>query len=162
MFKFSSRSSRVSTAAAAAAKVRRSVASPQQPDWIAIRRKDRPQDLELAAHAVRWWHALPAEVRPVHLVQKFPRIVNLLSQCWDDPQRVRQTFESLLQDKRGGRQGFPSLILSELRRLREFALLPASVGPRAAPMAAAGAGNLLALPKLSEAWDLHWELAPDL
>jgi hypothetical protein len=164
MFKFSSRQARVSTAAAAA-RARRSVASPQQPDWISIRRRDRPQDLELAPHAVRWWHALPSEVRPVHLVQKYPRLVNLLSQCWSDPRLVHATFASLLNDQRGNRQGFPTMIISELRRLREHAPQPLPEAARAAT-AQPGLRTLdapapAAAPRLADAWDLHWEVMTD-
>ena len=158
MFKFSSRPARVSTAAAAA-KSRRSVASPQQPDWISIRRKERPQDLELAPHAVRWWHSLPSDVRPVHLVQKFPRIVNLLSLCWNDSKQVGETFESLLQDKRGTRQGFPTMILSELRRLRDHRTSQTAAAP--APLRDADMPTQVAMPKLKDALDMHWELTTD-
>jgi hypothetical protein len=126
MFTLFRRPSPVSTAAAAAAeraKARQAAALPETPtDWAAVRRPDRPQDQVLSPSSIDWLKELPADLRPDRLAGRFPRIVNRLSLCWSDRSLVSKVFESLLEDKRGGRRGFPPEILGELRSLREFAL----------------------------------------
>lgn len=56
---------------------------------------------------------------PVHLEEKFDRILVKLEELWDQPE-IHNYFSDLLIDKRGGRQGFPKEVMNELIILHEF------------------------------------------
>ena len=82
-------------------------------------RKAQPLNQTLPATR-RWIAQLPADIRPLSLVRQFPRIGNGLARAWPDASRFAAHLESLLQDRRGGRRGFPSDVQSELLTLRDF------------------------------------------
>ena len=56
---------------------------------------------------------------PIHLEERFDRILTKIEQLWDTPE-IHDYFSDLLIDKRGGRQGFPPDVLNDIIRLREF------------------------------------------
>jgi len=87
-------------------------------DWSRMR-KAQPADY-LLAQSDKWFDALPPEVAPCALATHFPRIVNLIVSHWDDPRGAPKLFEELLEDRRGGRAGFPPAVRRDLLRLREF------------------------------------------
>jgi len=87
-----------------------------QPDW-SRRRKAAPLNT-LLPFTWLWAKGLPAKVRPVALMDAFPRVANLLAANWKDPTAFYRYMGSLLIDRRGGRQGFPSEIRKELLSLR--------------------------------------------
>ena len=68
----------------------------------------------------KWVAALPRELRPLMLLQRYPRIANALANGWSDPVAVRGYLFDLLIDHRGGRQGFPQAVQTELLALRTF------------------------------------------
>ena len=78
----------------------------------------------------RWIARLPAEIRPLSLLRKFPRIANVLARAWPDAQTYAASIDALLHDQRGGRLGFPVDVQSELLMLRAFieGRYPASPG----------------------------------
>jgi hypothetical protein len=81
----------------------------------------RAQPLNQALPATwRWIAELPPQVRPLSLVDKFPRIANVLARTWPDAPSFASYMDSLLQDRRGGRRGFPGDVRSELMMLRHF------------------------------------------
>src|SRR5689334_1041972 len=53
---------------------------------------------------------------PKNLEAKYSRIFNKIMDAWDTP-AVEPIFEDLLIDKRGGRQGFPPEVMSEILML---------------------------------------------
>jgi hypothetical protein len=65
-----------------------------------------------------WLESLPMSVRPVTLVDKYPRIANRLALLWKKPRQCDVYFENLLVDERGGRQGFPQSVALELVTLK--------------------------------------------
>lgn len=79
----------------------------------------------------RWAESFPEAVRPIALLQRFPRIANLLARAWDDEVLLRSQLEALLVDRRSGRAGFPPDVHNELLTLRELAegRYPASTSP---------------------------------
>jgi len=96
------------------------------PDGIArrigdaqYRRRAEPNNVPLAA-TFKWIAGLPREVRPLALLQRFPRIANTLARAWTDPPAFRDYMFELLIDRRRGRQGFPPLVQRELLTLRAF------------------------------------------
>ena len=89
-------------------------AQPAQ-NW-AQRRKAKPVDYLLPASR-RWFEGLPIEVRPMALADKYPRIVNLIAQQWNDYEACSAYFGELLAARRGHRQGFPSDVERDLRTL---------------------------------------------
>lgn len=72
------------------------------------------------AHSEAWIASLPRSVRPVHLRERHPRVVNQLALCWKDHELVERVLASLIVDDRGGRQGFTPPVLAELLNLQEF------------------------------------------
>jgi len=94
---------------------------PQLPDsseWLP-KRKAMPYE-KLLATTVTWCDALPPELHPAVLRARFPRIANGLASGWRDRDATMRSFDELLTDKRGGRQGFPPNVLQELHALKAF------------------------------------------
>jgi len=82
-------------------------------------RKAAPNNQPFTA-TFKWIASLPREVRPLALLQQFPRIANMLAQSWHDPAAFREYMFDLLIDRRGSREGFPQDVRSELLRLRAY------------------------------------------
>ena len=59
------------------------------------------------------------DLYPQRTEEKFPRIVEKIAVLWGSPQMARY-FTELLFDDRGGREGFPPDIMTELFRLSNF------------------------------------------
>jgi len=80
---------------------------------------------------LRWADSFPEAVRPLALVQRFPRIANALARVWSDEAELRGQLEGLLVDRRPARQGFPPEVYNELLTLRDFAerRFPATTPP---------------------------------
>ncbi|MBK9135902.1 MAG: hypothetical protein IPM15_16585 [Betaproteobacteria bacterium] len=89
-------------------------------DWTPQRRAARASDEALTGTARRWLRALPSRRRPIRLCQLYPRVANRLAWCWRDAELATQVLDDLLQDRRGGRAGFPAPVVRELQRLAEF------------------------------------------
>ena len=90
-----------------------SIADPRNRRW----RQPLGQQLPSTA---RWAAGLPAEIQPLSLLQRFPRIANDLARVWHDDSELQLHLDELLTDRRGGRQGFPPEIHQELLMLREL------------------------------------------
>ena len=88
--------------------------------WAAQRRPERACDSGLSGTARLWLRRLPARRRPLRLCANFPRVANRIAWCWHDVDLSVQLLEDLLQDRRGGRRGFPPAVVREMLRLREF------------------------------------------
>jgi hypothetical protein len=54
------------------------------------------------------------------LADQYPRIANALVRQWGDAKACRAYFEDLLNDRRGGRKGFPPAVLRDIRRLADY------------------------------------------
>lgn len=80
-------------------------------------RKALPSNLPLST-TFKWVAGLPREMRPLALLQQFPRIANQLANAWIDPVAFRDDMFDLLIDRRGARKGFPPEVESELLALR--------------------------------------------
>jgi hypothetical protein len=65
------------------------------------------------------------------LEDRFPHVLNRLSAEWDTPRAALEVIESLLFDRRGGRQGFPDDALAALLALRRCCVerIAAAAGP---------------------------------
>ncbi|MBS0325159.1 MAG: hypothetical protein JSS46_01280 [Proteobacteria bacterium] len=87
-------------------------------DW-APQRKAEPADFILPATRT-WLAALPDDVRPATLVERYARIVNRIAQQWNDKVGCPALFDELLGDRRGGRAGFPAKSQRDLVRLQEY------------------------------------------
>jgi len=69
---------------------------------------------------LRWVEDLPHPVRPLTLLDRYPRIANALANGWNDPALVRGYLFDLLIDHRGGRAGFPLDVQGEILALRAY------------------------------------------
>ena len=91
-----------------------------QPDqWDSVRRTPRHNDEAITGTTRLWLRQLPPGRRPQRLCVLYPRVANAIAWSWRDPVSCQQMLEDLLTDRRGGRQGFPKLVVMELRRLRD-------------------------------------------
>jgi hypothetical protein len=91
---------------------------PSERDWSAVR-KAKPVNYMLPA-SMEWLKALPRDVRPMALAVQYPRIANLLAMDWNNAARCLAYFSELLEDRRGGRKGFPADVLRNLKTLRDY------------------------------------------
>jgi hypothetical protein len=64
--------------------------------------------------------AIPADIRPNHIISTFPHIMKLISKSWHEPKEFVKTLDELLIDDRGNRVGFPFAVIVELTDLREY------------------------------------------
>ena len=67
--------------------------------------------------SLEWFDGLPPSVRPINLIEQYPRIVNLIALEWNNPAIVGTLVTGLLNDDPGGQDGFPAAVLLELRAL---------------------------------------------
>jgi len=77
---------------------------------------------QLDSAAEQYIRALPGLTYPQALVDRFPRIANKIVSLKNDKRGLRAYFESLTNDTRGGRQGFPFNVLMNIQDLREAML----------------------------------------
>jgi hypothetical protein len=63
---------------------------------------------------------LPPEVFPGALASQYARIVNLIALQWNDRYGCGRYFNGLLNDQRGGRQGFPDIVRRDLLKLAAY------------------------------------------
>lgn len=74
----------------------------------------------LSAEAVEFLSTLQGADYPTALVAAFPRIVNTIVLGRRDKVGLREYFDSLLRDTRGGRKGFPLGVLMDIQALRDL------------------------------------------
>ncbi len=91
---------------------------------------------ELSPQAQRVLASLPASVDLARSCAGFPVVVERLLGQWRDPRSFRATLDSMLMDSRGGRQGFPFDVVSELGALRHY------YDSAVFPVASAGWGSI--------------------
>lgn len=90
----------------------------REPDWRS-RRRASPLN-ELLNPTLRWSASLPRAIRPLALMNRFPRLANLVAASWKEPLSFRACLDDLLTDRRGGRQGLPPDVCDELDNLRRY------------------------------------------
>jgi hypothetical protein len=91
---------------------------PPDGDWTQRRCPPRERDQVLSFHCRAWLATLPAAAKPTQLCAAYPAVANRIALCWRDPVLTARVFDDLLLDRRGGRQGFPKPVASELLHLR--------------------------------------------
>jgi hypothetical protein len=82
-------------------------------------RKAAPTGIPLK-RTLKWMENLPAEVRPTELLRLYARVANLIAASWRDAKTFDTYMESLINDKRGNRRGFPPSIRAELMALKHY------------------------------------------
>lgn len=104
---------------------------PPRNPWTAQRRPARACDAAINGTTRQWLRRLPPGRRPLRLCELYPRVANRLAWCWNDRACRAQTLSDLLEDRRGGRRGFPACVVRELQRLRDYDDRPEpQAGPR--------------------------------
>jgi hypothetical protein len=74
--------------------------------------------IDLSPAASKWLTCLDEKVRPKHLPEQYPRIVNRMGELWQHPALMHTYFEELMVDTRGNRAGFPDAVVVELGSLK--------------------------------------------
>lgn len=93
--------------------------------WTKVRRKMLATDRALTGRSMKWLAELPQDLRPVITMQRYARVINSIVDAWPDREQRDDVFESLLNDRRRGRRGFPIDVERELSALCLFAsMLP--------------------------------------
>ena len=80
------------------------------------------EGVELAPEADDFFRTLPGSEYPQALVDQYPRIANKIVELRLQREKLDQYFQSLLNDSRGGRQGFPFAVLKDLQNLHDLML----------------------------------------
>ena len=88
--------------------------------WTLRRRSPVPTDRALTGEAMDWVVHLPADVRPIVLCERFPRIANAIAQTWARREHCESLLAALLTDRRGKRRGFPAEVQVEIERLARY------------------------------------------
>ena len=84
----------------------------------ALRRKEKPE--VLLDSTLKWMAKLPRHVQPRHTGAQFPRIVNKLAELWESADESAEYLLNLVEDRRGGRKGFPPAIAQEIQTLFDY------------------------------------------
>jgi len=92
--------------------------------WEQRRRPTRPEDRALTGVTIDWLLALPPELQPRTLCERYPRVANLIAAAWPRIEERRSLLHSLLSDARGGRQGFPVRVRREIEALHRLSSTP--------------------------------------
>ena len=74
---------------------------------------------QLNAAAADYFRSLQGLKYPQALVDAHPRIANAIFEFKDNQLNLRNYFDSLIEDKRAGRHGFPFGVLMDIQGLRE-------------------------------------------
>jgi hypothetical protein len=80
------------------------------------------ENVTLSTEADSFYRTLPGKDYPQALVDTYPRIANTIVELREERAKLTEYFDSLLNDTRGGRQGFPFNVLMELQNLRDLML----------------------------------------
>jgi hypothetical protein len=91
-------------------------------DAPGAKEQDMPEEVELSTEANDFFRTLPGDQYPQALVDSYPRIANTIVELRYDQGKLESYFQSLLNDARGGRQGFPFKVLVDLQNLRDAML----------------------------------------
>jgi hypothetical protein len=86
-----------------------------------------PEKVELTQASDDFFRTLPGDIYPQALVDQYPRIANMIVELREDRAKLKIYFDSLLNDSRGGRHGFPFSVMLDIQNLRDR-LLPADPG----------------------------------
>ena len=89
-------------------------------DWQAVRCAINAKESQLRERTFKWLATLPAQVRPMVTARQYGRIVNRIGDLWAHCEFTRLHFQSLLIDRRPGREGFPGAVRHELEVLQEY------------------------------------------
>ena len=87
-------------------------------DWVQRRKGAGAETLKTVT--LQWILKLPPRVQPRHLQLRYPRIANRIAADWENVAVCEPYLESLLQDKRGGRKGFPLAVAQEVASIRDY------------------------------------------
>jgi hypothetical protein len=89
-----------------------------QRNWAAVREANVAKHTEITERAWTWLEALPRDVQPGSIVQRFPRILNKLAELWPRPVQCEKYLDALILDHRGSRKGFPPDVAKEIALLK--------------------------------------------
>lgn len=84
------------------------------------------EEAQLSTATDDFFRTLDGNDYPQALVDSYPRIANAIVELRDDKEKLREYFDNLLNDVRGGRKGFSLSVLMDIQTLRD-----AMVGPPA-------------------------------
>ena len=95
-------------------------AMPKQAPKSYVRLPTNADDLSLCPEARTVLRSIANPFLPIHLACRFPRVMNRIAHLWHRPAQLDAYFDDLLIDRRGGRQGFPFAVVSELGVLKAY------------------------------------------
>jgi hypothetical protein len=93
---------------------------PAERNWAAVRDASGAKNTDLTRQAWEWLDALPRDMQPGGVIQRFPRIANKLAELWCRPTVCATYLDALILDQRGSRKGFPPDVAGELALLKTY------------------------------------------
>jgi hypothetical protein len=92
--------------------------------WEKVREPLDPEHLRLKPSTVDWLRTLPEYAVPIETATAYPRLVNCIAESWADRDELEAVWDSVFNDGRKQRRGFPVKVRSELETLRALATGP--------------------------------------
>jgi nitrogen fixation protein FixH len=91
----------------------------EKKDFTVQRKPQDPSLIRLKEATMKWVLAFPAEMRPLALAKKYPRIANILAEAWPTPTKFEAKLNEYLLDDRPSRQGFPVDVAMDFVKLKQ-------------------------------------------
>jgi hypothetical protein len=95
-------------------------------NWVIARDTSAAKSMDITEQAWKWLESLPKEVQPGSIIQRFPRILNKMSELWPRPVQCEKYLDALILDHRGSRKGFPPDVAAEIALLKIHLSPPAT------------------------------------
>lgn len=98
--------------------------------WEKVREPLAVDELKLKATTLAWLRSLPQYALPVETASAYPRVLNRIADVWSDREEIAAVWESLFNDGRKNRRGFPMKVRTELETLRALSIPPVTPAAR--------------------------------
>jgi hypothetical protein len=85
--------------------------------WEQRRRRSQLSDRAMASATISWLLALPPELRPHVLCERYARVGNAVAAAWPLADKRAAVLANLINDSRGRRHGFPPEVRREIEAL---------------------------------------------
>ena len=89
-------------------------------DWQTLRHDVDVTGTRLEERTFKWLATLPSSVRPMVTARQFPHVANRIGELWPHCEFTRLYLQSLVIDRRGGRNGFPAGVKREIEALQQY------------------------------------------
>jgi hypothetical protein len=96
--------------------------------WEKVREPLAIDELKMKPTTLAWLRSLPQYALPIETASAYPRVLNRIADVWRDKDELTAVWESLFNDGRKHRRGFPVKVRTELETLRALSIPPVAPG----------------------------------